>query len=130
MTNKHLRSEAAIMNMQNKIRPNNKYVTNFNENNLCTLFSKSFTFSLFIWSSSVLLKHSTSFSKYYSLSLQILYKCCFFQLLFTVFTVFFLRTTYLPILRLRISVIFFLVHLTFIHITLDFLMLAIYMLIN
>ena len=42
-----------------------------------------------------------------------------------------LCTTYLPILRLRISVIFLLVDLTFIHIlTLDFLMLVIYMLIN
>jgi len=41
-----------------------------------------------------------------------------------------LCTTYLPILRLRISVIFLLVHLTFIHITLDFLMLVIYTLIN
>ena len=41
-----------------------------------------------------------------------------------------LCTTYLPILRLRISVIFLLVHLTFIHITLDFLMLVIYMLTN
>ena len=39
-------------------------------------------------------------------------------------------TTYLPILRLRISVIFLLVQLTFIHITLDFLMLVIYILMN
>ena len=37
-----------------------------------------------------------------------------------------LCTTYLPILHLRVSVIFLLVHLTFIHITLDFLMLVIY----
>ena len=41
-----------------------------------------------------------------------------------------LCTTYLPILRLRISVIFLLVHLTFIHRTLDFLMLIIYIWIN
>lgn len=41
-----------------------------------------------------------------------------------------LCTTYLPILRLRISVMFLPAHLTFIHITLDFLMLVIYMLIN
>ena len=41
-----------------------------------------------------------------------------------------LCTTYLPILRLRISVIFLLVHLTFTHVTLDFLMLVIFMLIN
>ena len=40
-----------------------------------------------------------------------------------------LYMTYLPILRLRISVIFLLIHLTSIHITLDFLMLVIYMLI-
>ena len=39
-------------------------------------------------------------------------------------------TTYLPILRVRISVIFLLIHLTFIHMTLDFLMLVIYILIN
>ena len=38
--------------------------------------------------------------------------------------------TYLPILRLRISVMFLPAHPTFIHITLDFLMLLIYMLIN
>ena len=41
-----------------------------------------------------------------------------------------LCTTYLPILCLRISVIFLFIHLTSIHITLDFLMLVIYMLIN
>ena len=41
-----------------------------------------------------------------------------------------LCTTYLPILHLRISVIFLLVHLTFIHITLDFLVLVIYILLN
>ena len=41
-----------------------------------------------------------------------------------------LCATYLPILHLRISVIFLLVHLTFVHITLDFLMLVIYILIN
>ena len=37
-----------------------------------------------------------------------------------------LCTTYLPILRLTISVIFLLVHLKFIRITLDFLMLVIF----
>ena len=42
----------------------------------------------------------------------------------------FLFMTYLPIPHLRISVIFLLVHLTFIHITLDFLVLEIYININ
>ena len=41
LTNNHLRPGAVIMNMQNRIRPNNKYVTNFNENNLYTLFSEN-----------------------------------------------------------------------------------------
>lgn len=41
-----------------------------------------------------------------------------------------LCTTYLPILRLRLCVMFLPAYLTFIHVTLDFLMLVTYMFIN